>query len=95
MNKYNSKQVGARVTCTRSGSYYINDNKQIVAHVEESRSYAGIAGDTYWNKRTVRDAQAKYPTPRPRTFTLTPSANSQTLTGHDDSGDCTFEAVLR
>ena len=95
VNKYNSKQAGARVTCTRSGSYYVNDNKQIVAHVEETRSYVGIAGDNYWNKRTVRDAQAAYPSPRPRTLTLTPSANFQTLTGQDDSGACSFDAVLK
>lgn len=95
VNKYNSKQVGARVICTRSGSYYINDNKQIIAHVEETRSYQGATSDKYWNNRTIREAQAKYPTPRPRNLTLTPSANFQTLTGQDDSGALTFDAVLK
>lgn len=95
VNKYNSKQVGARVTCTRSGSYYINDDKQIIAHVEETRSYQGATSDKYWNNRTVREARSKYPAPRPRDITVTPSANFQTLTGHDESGSCTFEAVLK
>lgn len=95
VNKYNSKQVGARVTCTRSGSYYINDDKQIIAHVEETRSYQGATSDKYWNNRTVREARSKYPAPRPRNITVTPSANFQTLTGHDESGSCTFEAVLK
>lgn len=95
VNKYNSKQVGARVTCTRSGSYYINDDRQIIAHVEETRSYQGATNDKYWNNRTVREARSKYPAPRPRNITVTPSANFQTLTGHDESGSCTFEAVLK
>jgi hypothetical protein len=95
VNKFNSKQVGARVICTRSGSYYIDDNRRIVAHVEETRSYQGATNDKYWNNRTIKEARSKYPAPRPRTITVTPSANFQTLTGHDESGDCTFEAVLK
>ena len=95
VNKYNSKQVGARVTCTRSGSYYIDDNKRIIAHVEETRSYQGATSDKYWNNRTVREARSKYPAPGPRTITVTPSADFQTLSGHDEKGDCTFAAVLK
>ncbi len=95
VNKYNSKQVGARVTCTRSGSYYIDDNKRIIAHVEETRSYQGATSDKYWNNRTIREARSKYPAPGPRTITVTPSADFQTLSGHDEKGDCTFAAVLK
>ena len=95
VNKYNSKQAGARVTCTRSGSYYIDDNKRIIAHVEETRSYQGATSDKYWNNRTVREARSKYPAPGPRTITVTPSADFQTLSGHDEKGDCTFAAVLK
>lgn len=97
VNKFNAKQAGARVTCNRSGSYYIDDNLRIIAHVEETRSYAGIAGDAYWNRRTVRDAASKYPAPRPRTITLTqvPDSNFKAFKGQDDSGEVSFEAVLK
>ena len=95
-NKSKSKTVAVRVVCNPTGTYAVDDRGHLVLHLSETRSYQGLLTDPYWNNRSIREARGRYPTPAPRTLTLTPASSFQSFSGVDDRGaEYSYEAVLK